>query len=59
MYINELDLSRSRGDTTPIELLLEGVGPYEPGIRRLLFEGTVLALARDESGQKHARLPGA
>lgn len=31
----------NRGDSTPIELFLEGVRVWEPGIRRLLSAGAV------------------
>ena len=31
-----LDLAKSQGDSTPIELFLAGVRVWEPGIRRLL-----------------------
>jgi hypothetical protein len=36
MLIEGLYSETNRGDSTPIELFLEGVSVWEPGIRRLL-----------------------
>ena len=35
------DFGGNRGDSTPIELFVEGVSVWEPGIRRLLSEKAV------------------
>ncbi len=36
MLVEGLELSKSLGDSTPIELFLEGVRVWKPGIRELL-----------------------
>ncbi|GIK15156.1 MAG: hypothetical protein BroJett003_01200 [Planctomycetota bacterium] len=41
VLIEGLDLSKSRGDSTPVELFVQGIRAWEPGIKGLLSRETV------------------